>query len=665
MRNRIVALVKRMSQQTNYPFFIAAILCILFLLLGFSNRWSNIEAKSFDLLTVYTAPGKSSLPITIIGVDEESFAAMKRQWPWPRSVHAALIERLKQAGAAVIVFDIIFSEPSSVQEDKALTKAIANAGNVVLASDMVYQETTYTRQWIRVDPLQAFTVAGATTGLASMALDADQIIRKVPEEPDTLWRRTIQAFDKSRPGLLPPISVAHNAMIRYLGPAYTFPYVSYYQALEMDKSLPPDFFKDQIVLIGRNVRSSPDVGSAQADTLGTPFLSTDRWLTPGIEIHATLLENAIQGNSLYRVGEATNIGVFTVIIFLAAFTMRRWHPLRSALWSLLLMGFVSGLAWWLFTRENLWLPSVATLSGVVLLYILTGLLSFLIEKKRGQQIKFAFSRYVAASIVEQMIAQPEKLVLGGERREVTLLFADLAGFTTLSEHLPPDKTARLINTFLTRMARIILAHGGTVDKFIGDAIMAFWGAPLDDPQHALHAGQAAIDMQAAMKDLQSTFIETTGNQVGMRIGIHTGQAVIGNMGSAERFDYTAVGDAVNLAARLEGANKLYSTEILLSYNTAEKLGGTIPLRRVDQIRVKGRNQVVEVYTPCTDTSLCVDNDRAVQSYRAGQWAESRRFWQQVQKTHPEDSIARVYLERMGDKDTPPEGWSETITLEKL
>ena len=263
--------------------------------LGFTRMWDDIERKAFDAMTVLSAPQRSVLPITIIGIDEPSFAQVGQRWPWPRSLHARLVDRLAEAGAAVIAFDIVFAEASVPAEDAAFAAAIGRAGNVVLAADHAFHETAFFRQWLRVDPLLAFTEAGALPGLATIELDADGVARQAPQGDDALWRQAIRAFQRARPGVIPGAALPEGALIRHLGAAHTFPYISYYQALNGDASIPPDFFRDQIVLIGRDVRSSPEAGAAHADMFPTPFLAGSRVLTPGVEIHATLIENAIAG----------------------------------------------------------------------------------------------------------------------------------------------------------------------------------------------------------------------------------------------------------------------------------------------------------------------------------------------------------------------------------
>lgn len=627
--------------------------------------WQAIEWWLFDRLTVLTATEKSVLPITIIGVDEASFTQIGQQWPWPRDLHARLVERLAAEGAAVIAFDMIFAEEASPATDGEFAKAISRAHNVVLSADHAYRETAMLRQWIRVDPLPVFLAAGAVSGLTSAAIDGDAVVRRFPDAEDIFWRRVIQVLQRERPELGLAGEIPSGALMRHLGAAHTFPYVSYYQVLAGGDAIPPGFFKDQIVLIGRDVRASPEVGSAQSDLFATPFLGQSQLLTPGVEIQATLIENALTGRALAPMTPSWVTGVLVVFAVLALPALRRWHPVWSGVWIAVLMVATVALSYWLFIERSQWLPVMATLLTLSLMYVGMGMLSYFVERRRAWQIKTTFSKYVAKEVVEQMVANPDLVRLGGERRELTLLFSDLAGFTSMSEKLSPEAVARVINLYLTEMTRLIIASGGTVDKFIGDAVMAFWGAPLDDPQHASHGIETAIAMQRAMDRLQPQFAEMGAGIVALRIGLHTGPAIVGNMGSEERFDYTALGDTVNLAARLEGVNKTYGTRILLSAATVDALTGPCVLRPVDRVRVKGKALPVDIFTPCDDPNLIAQTERAMAAYRNADWPAARAVWQQVRADYPDDTLAPVFLARIEEFErNAPAAWDGSVALEK-
>ncbi|MDO8810702.1 MAG: adenylate/guanylate cyclase domain-containing protein [Gallionella sp.] len=631
----------------------------------FTPIWQPVELKIFDTLSVFTAPRKSTLPITIIGIDEASFAQLGIRWPWPRDMHARLTDHLTQSGAAVIAFDVLFSEPSPAKEDAEFARSIASSGNVVLVSDRVYHETATSRQWQRLDPIEPLMQAGATTGLATMTIDGDNIARRMAGADDALWRVAIRTLIRSRPGSVEEPFVPPGAMIRHIGPTHTFPYIPYYQVLNGDPSIPPDFFADQIVLIGRDVRSSPDV--AQTDTFATPFLNTSGLLTPGVEIHATQIENALTGQFIMPATRTQNILVTTTILILITPFLLFWHPLRSTVLTVLLGCITLGMSTWAFASLNLWMATATPLLALATAFLATSTGSYFTERRRAGAIRSAFSKYVSSDVVKEMIDHPERLKLGGQRREISILFSDLAGFTSMSEKLTPDEVAHIINLYLNAMTRIIMAHGGTVDKFIGDAIMAFWGAPLDDEEHGLHAVQAAIKMQEVMYDMQPEFRSLGIDKLALRIGINSGPAIIGNMGSDLRFDYTALGDAVNLSARLEGVNKAYGTDILLSQSTANFVNGRVHLRPVDRVRVKGKNVPVDIFTPCEYEPIVAITKQALDAYQTRNWGVARSCWEEIRKLAPDDSLIEVFETRIMayESSPPPADWDGSIALEKL
>jgi adenylate cyclase len=264
-----------------------------------------------------------------------------------------------------------------------------------------------------------------------------------------------------------------------------------------------------------------------------------------------------------------------------------------------------------------------------------------------------------------MSAHPERLVLGGQRRDLTIMFTDIAEFTNLSEQLSPEQVSHLLNTHLSAMTDIIMKYGGTVDKFIGDAIMAFWNAPLDDEEHAMHACQAARDMMGAMQTLREQFVQEGLPVVHMRVGMHSGAAVVGNMGSDKRFDYTAIGDNVNLASRLEGINKLYGTEVILSSSTAGIVGNRIPLQVLDKVRVKGKTRAVEIFTFASDQPIPVSE--AVEATRGRDWDRAEVLWQKIVQQPDFETLARLYLQRISEYrvNPPPTDWDGSVALEKM
>jgi adenylate cyclase len=306
------------------------------------------------------------------------------------------------------------------------------------------------------------------------------------------------------------------------------------------------------------------------------------------------------------------------------------------------------------------------MAGTIAAYGGFGGVAFLAERRRRDEMRRAFALYVSPEVVDHVMADPERLKLGGERREITALFSDLQGFTTLSERLDAEQVARILNMHFTRATAIIKRHGGSVNRFMGDGIMATWGAPLDDPEQAVHACRAACEVQEDMNALRARLAADGLPPIHLRIGLHTSVAVVGNLGSSDRFDYTAIGDGVNLAARLEGVNKLYGTGILVSGETVGRLRGAVPMRSVDRVIVKGKTEAVEIFTPCADPAVVEVNARAIAAWRERRWDDAEALWKQVAALHPDDSIARIYLERIvAARVAPAASWRDAIELEKL
>ncbi|RKY61678.1 MAG: hypothetical protein DRP95_02550 [Candidatus Latescibacterota bacterium] len=308
--------------------------------------------------------------------------------------------------------------------------------------------------------------------------------------------------------------------------------------------------------------------------------------------------------------------------------------------------------------SGLWMPVVRPLWAGTLAHIGAFAYRLLTEEREKRRIKEAFQTYVSPAVVEELLTHPEFAGLGGRRTVLTVLFSDLEGFTPISEGMDPEELVAFLNEYLTEMTEVVLGHGGTVDKFEGDAIMAFFGAPLPLPDHPARAVRAALEMQYKMRMLREKWAREGKPQVRMRIGLNTGEVVVGNMGSHKKMDYTVMGDAVNLAARLEGVNKVYRTEILISYATY-KAAGDILAREIDTVRVKGKAQAVCIYEPLMNSAPeTVQKVRVYEEglrlYRERRWKEAIEAFEEVLRMYPEDGPASVLRERcMGFLHSPP------------
>lgn len=557
--------------------------------------WKLFDLRLFDYVSTFRhQPLPDDGPV-IVAIDEPSLADINMQWPWPRSLHAKLVSELRAAGARAIGLDIIFSEPSNAENDDALTKVLGP--DVVLAADESLIQTPQADQLIRTEPLKRFTDTGARAGIASVALERDGIFRSVPFYPDSFAAQLAQAARLK-------YEQADDRLLQWFGPARTYPTVSYYQALDPKGMLPPGFFRDRVVLVGLSLQNAASLDDKVSDAFATSYTVHTGQLVSGVEIQATILDNLTRNLTIGYPGPGVQLPLLVLVVLIAATVS--WQPLSwmnglAAVTAVLALGALSYFA---LRFGRVFISPL----GPVAAYFITAAgqttFDYVEERRNRKQIIRAFSQYLSPALVQRLAQDPSQLRLGGERRTLSILFCDVRGFTTISEELrnDPEQLTSLINRLLTPLSDTVLKHNGTIDKYIGDCLMAFWNAPLDDPDHAAHAVTAAMEMLEATERLNLELAEEAHifgrapRVLKIGIGINTGECVVGNMGSARRFDYSALGDSVNLASRLEGASKNYGTPLLIGEQTAMIAAHTFKVVELDRIRVKGRNELSPVYT---------------------------------------------------------------------
>lgn len=568
---------------------------VLAILLGLSPVGESIELAGYDLLHLFGTRSAPSKEIVLVGIDEPSFAELGLQWPWPRSLHGKLLDRLRAAGAAVVGFDVLFPEPSVPEEDAAFAAALGKAGGAVLASDVeLARAKIYTRETL-VEPLPLFAEK-ARTGLAAVPLDRDHVVRRTYplREGETGFAEAVASARLGRPVGRAP----EGSYIAYAGPPGSYPEISYYQALDPPAFLPDNALRGKVVIVGRTLKSSPDLGKSGNDLFATPHLFAGApSLMHGAEIQANLVDGYLSRRFVTRVGLPAPSAATLLLAagLLGGLLQLRWRPLRSG--ALTLLGAFAWLAVaaLLFSRRLTWVPTFLALPAFGVPYALSGAREYLRSESKRRELKKAFSHYLSPSVLETLLADPGKVSLSGRTVEATVLFCDIAGFTTLSEDLAPADIARLLNRYFDETTRIVREHRGTVDKFIGDAIMAFWGDPVPDPDHAFNACAAALEIQRRLDALRETEGQGGLQGIRVRIGVNTGPVVAGNMGSSELFSYTVLGDTVNTASRLVGANKERGTAILVGASTREKAGSRVAARPLEPLSVRGKSRTVEVY----------------------------------------------------------------------
>jgi adenylate cyclase len=613
-----------------------------------------LENYGLDFLFARRAPQPLPANLLIVAIDEPSFQELGLAWPWPRRLHAALVDRLAAAGARCIVFDVVFAEPTTKSEDDAFATAMRRAGNVILAEDLdVAKDPQFSRE-ILVQPSKPLRQAARALGLAVVTPDPDGVVRhfrlKVRGR-EILAAVTARAF---APGLHLPSDL--SGLIDYTGGPRSLEVVSYYQVLDPDHPLPAARIRGRIVMIGRMVGASP-TPQARSDTFYTPYYASTGQITSGVEIQGQIIHTLLSGRWGRELPAAGRLGLYLVIILGATYAMARVKPLVGlavlAGLGLLILGSSAAL----FLAGNYWVPPLLLVGGLAMVYSGNVLGHYLLEARERRWLRQAFGRYLSPAVVSDIITHPERLQLGGEEVEGTVLFADLADFTSLSEHMPPNHLIRLLNEYFTPLTEIILAHRGTVDKFIGDAIMAFWGAPLPMPDHAVQACKTALEMQAAIAALQKGWMSRGLPLLKARIGLHAGPLVVGNVGSRERFNYTALGDTVNLASRLEGVNKQYGTNILLSQAVYSLVAKDFLTRELDVIQVKGRVQPVTIYEllggPAEPPEWLKTFTAGREAYQQGDWSRAASCFLEVLRLKPEDPPAQIFLSRVSQIGEPP------------
>jgi len=456
-----------------------------------------------------------------------------------------------------------------------------------------------------------------------------------------------------------PVDRYGRLLINYLGPEGIIP--TYSAAAVLNGGLPAGALKDKVVLVGATAVGIYDLRV-------TPFSGN----FPGVEIQATIMDNLLQDNFIHTppFGLLFMLLILVVLAVLLGLTLPRLSAAWAFIFTLIVMEAYVIIDYLLFTRQGLQLQLFYPLGLIVLIYLGVTMQRFLAEERERERIRKAFESYVAPTIVQEMLKHPEQLRLGGERREITVLFTDIRGFTTMSENLNPEALVSLLHDFLNPMSNIIINQGGTIDKYMGDAIMALFGAPLVQSDHPRLACRAALEMTASLEALNRTWAEQGRPPLRVGVGVNTGPVAVGNMGSDRLFDYTAIGDNVNLASRLEGLNKYYGTNILISETTAQALNNGFILRDVDLVRVKGKAQAARIYElvgegePDPELARYLEfYHQALAHYRERRFTESLAAFAQALEVRPGDAACQRYatLARKHLETPPPPEW-EAVTV---
>lgn len=642
--------------------------------LCFLPTFQLLEQLLFDLFSNLAPPLPKETPVVLVGIDESSFAELARQWPWPRDLHARLLARLSEAGAAVIALDVVFAEPSTPDADRALAMAISGAGPVVLAADLAVEETAHLSQLIRVDPLPLLVAAGAETGISAVTLDQDGVLRRLPSYDGSFAATALRAWERAN-GQTRSVVPVQPRLLQFFGPGHRYPYASYYQALAPDEMLPPDFFRNRIVLVGRVSKTGVDPTARQADTFATPVTLASGELMAGVAVQAVILDNLRLGLLLRPAPLFLQPLGLAIVLFCGFLLFQQWHPLSCSLRAFGAFVLIIAGSFALLRLGRIWMPPHLFLGGVLLSFLGEGGGAYLRELSARRRLKLAFARYLPPVLVERLAADPSQLTLGGETRPLTVMFCDIRGFTTLAETYreEPDRLVQLMNRYFTAMTTVIHDHQGTVDKFIGDGIMAFWNAPLDDPDHPRHGCAAGLAMLARLARFNDELARVAANlgqppvRLEISIGINSGRCVVGNIGAEQRFDYSVLGDPVNLASRLEGQTRNYGVAIVIGPQTAAAVPA-LPTLELDLLAVKGKSEPARIFALLSPSELDGINDlpaltnqhaALLAAYRRGDWPAAQASLTACRKLAPGlATLYREYTQRLNACEAdPPEAWT--------
>ena len=565
--------------------------------LAASGRLEGIENWSLDLLFEVRGVRAPRTPVVIVTIDDQSFVEMGLPWPFPRATHAELLDKISAARPLAIAFDIFFAEPSArgPADDEALGAAVARAGNVVLGTAPTEDEQV---QVINGEPVRISREASnrpievIRRGAAAVAP-----VNVIDDPRDGHVRRaalTVKAGDESLPAFdvalhqfltrrglaTASLPARPTTLINFRGGPNTFRWIPYYKVLNGETSV--EDFRGKVVYVGAT-------SSTLQDLFSTAFAPGREM--PGVEIHANILDTYVRGDAIHEVPRWISTALAAFASLLGAWLVVRFRALPALGVVVLAWIALTALAFSTFSVWNVWMRGMAGTVALALGYGATVVANLIREQREKRQLAQFFSPDVRDAVVRRGFEK----TLHPSRRRLTVLFSDIRDFTSISERLEPEQVQEMLGEYLTEMTEIAFRHGGSVDKYIGDCVMVLYNAPLENADHAAQAVRTALEFQERTLSVSARWEERLGVKLRNGVGINTGDAVVGAMGSRQRREYTAISDTVNVAARLESLTKEYGASIIVSESTYEEVKGQFLTRELGDVTVKGKTQPVKIY----------------------------------------------------------------------
>ncbi len=601
--------------------------------------------------------------IGIVAIDDKSIAELGR-YPWARGHYARLLDRLRAAQAKAVLFDAFFPEREDLVNDQTFAAAIKKSGNVALA--VLYEFDANDEMKGVTRSLPEIESAAAATAHINLFPEADGVNRRIPlliqdgdkAVPSLGMMAAMMALGEQEFAIEPyevvlgkrriPVSDSRAMWVNFTGPPGGYPRFSFSDIV--NGRIPPERLRGKILFVGATALGIYDMRV-------TPFHGN----TPGVEIHATVADNIISSRFIQQGGMESLADIFFIVLmgalaFILTIRLRLYGAIPATL--LLLAGYV-WFAYSMFDGGH-WLNIVYPTLSAVLALLVGGSFRYLVLERSAREMRSMFSSYLSPKLVARLEKNPEEAKIGGDSKVVTVLFTDVKGFTSFSESHPPQEVVSRLNEYLGAMVQIIERYDGTIDKFIGDGIMAYWGAPLPQPDHAKLALQCVRAMAERMLELHAQWQSEGKEPLHIRGGVQSGEVVAGNVGLAgKKMEYTVIGDTVNQAARLESTAKYYGVGFLVGEQAYQLSRGACRYRELDKIRVVGKHLPVTIYEPQYGSkALTVEQvarfEAGLELYRSCRWAEARAQFAQLLAELPNDKPSRIYVERCDYfADAPP------------
>jgi adenylate cyclase len=556
--------------------------------------FEDLDFKVSDQWLRLKGPQQPPPGIFVVAIDEPSYREMKASYdkPWPRSLHAQLLHRLKALGAKKVAFDVLFTGNSSdPAADQSLAEGFSDMSSAIGVESSL-QTVGNQAGGFQVEqldrPYEPYRKVAqeALVGLK----DVKGFIRNFPQ-PRSDQEKKFPTLSQAAAGI-PAGTVAGmpgpRDLIRYYGPGRTIPILSFWEVVQEDMPLTKDMLKDAVVFVGLLMRS--DTGGAQKDSYQSPFGTP---MVFGVEVHATIVANLLTKDWISRPAKVVECFMQGLLVAGATYLALVATPVALAITvAAIVVGWC--LTSFIALGQGLFIAGAATVLVILPLAVLvSALVSYVSARRAEESLRSAFSLYVSPDMVPKLQSEGGALKLGGEKMWLTAVFTDIADFTSITEEMPAERTSEMLNAYFTEVMEVVFKNQGTLLKFIGDAIFAIWGAPIKIQNHAELALQTALAIQREVERFNAS---QRFPPLKTRIGVHTGPMLVGNLGSVKRFDYTAIGDSVNLTSRIEGLNKYLGTTILFTEATRKECGGFAGAVPVAHVRVKGRREAVSLYS---------------------------------------------------------------------